>query len=273
MLRWPNQNPAPTIHQDHLQFYENTTLWHHLCFFVHKRVKLSWRWKGPSLLVLSLLLALSAWLLSPTLPQPLCTICQSRHPQSCNSSANSCQMFSKASIYFPKFYSHLAPYLNISILPMTSSVCLCAFGLFYSIFLSKCNQNSTCSSLDAATCKERCDDHFKRYWLSIKRRWWVFTDCPYSDIALRSYLLILSNLKLLHMFICLIWSNTAVWSFYTYMLGWFSLFWVAINCLFPLCVSVCVDHNVALQWMYGILETQQMRPKAVIFKHGSKTGG
>lgn len=71
--------------------------------------------------------------------------------------------FSDASIYFLKLYSRLAPYLNISILPWQTSVCLCTFGLFYSVFLSQFNQNSTCSSLDAAARDKRCDDDFKRF--------------------------------------------------------------------------------------------------------------
>lgn len=56
----PDQNPVPTTHRES---------WHHLWIFVLKRVKLSRSWKDPfglDLLVLSLLLALSARLFSPT---------------------------------------------------------------------------------------------------------------------------------------------------------------------------------------------------------------
>lgn len=66
-------------------------------------------------------------------------------------------LFSKASVYFLKLYCHLAPYLNISVLPY--GVASVFVGLFLLSFMSKCNQ--TCS-----------------YWQ--REMWWSDTDYPYK---------------------------------------------------------------------------------------------
>lgn len=159
-LTW---NPAPTIHQDRQQLHENTTGKScHLRVFVHVRVKQMLSWKNPSLLVsfssprfihLTLLsLSATTILHYPSIP-----------------SSAVIHFFGKllyASIYFLILVTSCSLF-EYQYSSMTVSACLCTFALFYSIFLSKCNQNSTCGSLDGATRDERCDDDLKRYRLSI----------------------------------------------------------------------------------------------------------
>lgn len=81
-------------------------------------------------------------LLSQSPTATLYFVCESLHPQSCNFSANFCQI----SFHFLKLYSHLAPYLNISILPVTQ-LCVCA--LFRPVFIEFSCQNVTKTALTA----------------------------------------------------------------------------------------------------------------------------